>query len=205
MLTVKNNYEVYTITYIGQPYSRYNATYIDATTDTGVLLPLLLPAGNFDTTTAIRTLAVFDYSWAGFPYIEWLTMQSIQYFRCDAVPYNTSFVPDFYGFTATPSNTSNPYNIPDAYLPLQYPNATALPLRTSFADAGLKETYGIWDDWDSLSHPSAYLWGFGPSVEGKAMPNGDYRVLLRVLRWDGDWLKEEDYQSWLSPILRIAQ
>lgn len=203
LITVKNNYEVYTITYLGQPYSRNKADVIDASADSGLQVPLLLPPdGTFDGLGALRDIGVYNFTTYGFPYLEWYTLQVIQYIRIDLVPYNTTFVPDFYGFD---HSVDNPYGVPEQYLPMQYPNATALPLVWSDNDAGLDGSYGIWGAHDYLQLPTAYLWGFGAYVSNKPMPNGDYRALLRILRWDGDRLKKEGYQSWLSPVIRIAK
>ena len=116
------------------------------------------------------------------------------------VPYNTSFVPDYYGFTF---NESNPYGVPDSALPLQYPN-----LKIWDVEAGV-ETFGRWTGDTRNARPSAYLyylageirddyeWSFGD------LPAGDYRAVLRILRWGGDYTKEDNYQSWLSPIIRV--
>ncbi|KAI0744031.1 subtilisin-like protease [Daedaleopsis nitida] len=38
-------------------------------------------------------------------------------------------------------------------------------------------------------------------ANGTAIPNGSYRILLRALKVTGDPTKEEDYESWLSPVL----
>ncbi|KAK2730911.1 subtilisin-like protease [Colletotrichum kahawae] len=35
------------------------------------------------------------------------------------------------------------------------------------------------------------------------LPNADYRVLVRALRWGGDVNDSSDYDSWLSPIVRV--
>ena len=38
---------------------------------------------------------------------------------------------------------------------------------------------------------------------GIPIPNGTYKVLLRVLRLAGDPHKEEDWESWLSPLFGV--
>ncbi|KAG5640012.1 hypothetical protein DXG03_001790, partial [Asterophora parasitica] len=38
-------------------------------------------------------------------------------------------------------------------------------------------------------------------ANGTSIPNGSYRLLIRALRVTGDATKEEDYDSWLSPII----
>ena len=40
-------------------------------------------------------------------------------------------------------------------------------------------------------------------ANGTAIPNGMYRVLLRVLKVTGDRRKQEDYETWLSPIVGV--
>ncbi len=38
-------------------------------------------------------------------------------------------------------------------------------------------------------------------ANGTTIPNGSYRILLRALKVTGDPTKEEDFESWLSPVL----
>jgi hypothetical protein len=38
-------------------------------------------------------------------------------------------------------------------------------------------------------------------ANGTGIPNGYYRYLLRALRVTGNPQRQEDYESWLSPIL----
>ncbi|KAI0779500.1 subtilisin-like protease [Fomes fomentarius] len=40
-------------------------------------------------------------------------------------------------------------------------------------------------------------------ANGTAIPNGSYRILLRALKVTGDPTKEEDFESWLSPIIGV--
>ncbi|KAL5327253.1 hypothetical protein ACEPPN_004947 [Leptodophora sp. 'Broadleaf-Isolate-01'] len=84
--------------YLGQPYSRFKADYIDATSNTGEKLPELF---YFDEEFAQRTVTdieTFDFGLS--------------------VP-RSGFVLDFYGFAF---NDTNPYGVPDSALPLQYPD-----------------------------------------------------------------------------------
>ncbi|KAH6720317.1 peptidase S8/S53 domain-containing protein [Leptodontidium sp. MPI-SDFR-AT-0119] len=71
--------------------------------------------------------------------------------------------------------------------------------------------YGLWADSERNMRPTAYLYylegvayDYGEVPLG-ALPEGDYRTLLRVLRWGGDGEKEEGYQSWLSPVIRVKK
>ena len=40
-------------------------------------------------------------------------------------------------------------------------------------------------------------------ANGTAIPNGAYRLLLRALKVTGNPTKEEDFESWLSPIIGV--
>ncbi|KAI0645827.1 subtilisin-like protease [Trametes meyenii] len=40
-------------------------------------------------------------------------------------------------------------------------------------------------------------------ANGTAIPNGSYRILLRALKVTGDPTREEDFESWLSPLIGI--
>lgn len=33
---------------------------------------------------------------------------------------------------------------------------------------------------------------------------GDYRMLLSVQRWGGDWYNMTDYQTWSGPVIRLS-
>ncbi|RPD78695.1 subtilisin-like protease [Lentinus tigrinus ALCF2SS1-7] len=40
-------------------------------------------------------------------------------------------------------------------------------------------------------------------ANGTTIPNGSYRILLRALKVTGDPTKEEDFESWLSPVIGV--
>lgn len=41
-------------------------------------------------------------------------------------------------------------------------------------------------------------------ANGTQVPNGSYRILVRALKVTGDPKRQEDYESWLSPIVGVA-
>ncbi len=41
-------------------------------------------------------------------------------------------------------------------------------------------------------------------ANGTTIPNGSYKFLLRALKVTGDPKQEEDFESWLSPIIGIV-
>ncbi|KAF9467400.1 pyrolysin [Collybia nuda] len=51
---------------------------------------------------------------------------------------------------------------------------------------------------NALAFPEAVF------ANGTQIPNGSYRTLVRALRVTGDPTREEDYDSWLSPIVGVA-
>lgn len=48
---------------------------------------------------------------------------------------------------------------------------------------------------------STFDLGSATFSDGKAIPNGTYRILLRALKVTGNPEKDSDYESWLSPII----
>lgn len=70
------------------------------------------------------------------------------------------------------------------------------------------ETYGTMGFMEFLETPDSYsllvqseVYHYNETFV--TLPNGDYRALLRVLKWGGDRDVEKDYQSWLSPVIRV--
>ncbi|KAI9048878.1 hypothetical protein LZ554_006732 [Drepanopeziza brunnea f. sp. 'monogermtubi'] len=190
------------VLYLGQPYSRFNASYLDTSSKSGVEWPGLFTYSTPNILTRVNNgIANFSFGRQGFgaPALQWMTQQNTQGYRIDMVPYNTTFVPDHYGFT---SNASNPLGAPDAFLPLRYPD---LAINGTAAGA---EIFGMAKSDRQLRRGSTMLILLDGSTYDAGgglvatLPDGDYRALLRVLKWGGDWAKEESYESWLSPIIR---
>lgn len=44
----------------------------------------------------------------------------------------------------------------------------------------------------------------GTFSDGSKIPNGSYRILIRALRVSGDAERDQDYDTWLSPIINVA-
>lgn len=206
-IKITNNNDEFRVAYLGQPYSRYNAKYIDTTDKYGEgLLPAMISYDENWLPTTINDIATFNFGTGapgqGYPYLQWITQQSIQYFTIEIVPYNTTFKPDHYGFNRT---ASNPDGVPSSALPLVYPN-----LKINATIAG-SDVFGLFNEEIGSAKPSLWLYyldsqilDFGGGSLGQ-LPLGDYRALLRILRWKGDWRKEEAWESWLSPVIRLRR
>lgn len=54
-------------------------------------------------------------------------------------------------------------------------------------------------------YSTEWTWGIVELANGTIyqLPNADYRVLIRALRWGGDLNDQNDYDSWLSPIISV--
>lgn len=125
--------------------------------------------------------------------VEVVVVQPSPNIRLDAVPVDTDFKPTLYGF--------------DPKAPL---NMTAqkpgLPLRDGLMGV---PTYGIIDRGDlsyALYNTNATYWNlFLTNEDGSTYPtkSGDYRVLVRVLKYNADPKGAANYESWLGPIIRI--
>ena len=198
-IKVASGEESVSVTYLGQPYSRLKADVLDNSDTAGLQVPILLNSNAFS--TPLRQIGVFDFnsSGLGYPYIEWITLQNSQYFCIDLLPFNTTVVPDFYGF----DNKTTPYGVPNASLPLVYPE-----LSLNFTSAQVT-SYGHINRNFVNTRPSGYLWHIGPDVHDEdgsvitSIPSGDYRALLRVLRYGANINLAKSYQTWLSPVIRV--
>jgi hypothetical protein len=149
-----------------------------------------------------------NYSVDNVPGIYVSIKQPSEYIRFDAVPVNTSFKPDTYGFdltvnypTISPSlpPQENILGVPSYGLITSFvgPNITSLgsPGPYPFVELGFR--YG---------YTQAY-WDFATLMLGDGtlyqVPNADYRILVRALKWGFDSKNARGYESWLSPIVRL--
>ncbi|KAF6844225.1 subtilisin-like protease [Colletotrichum musicola] len=143
--------------------------------------------------------------------------QPSAYVRLDAVPVDLASNP---AYNFTPSSFGY---IPGGQANSTFANTTTThpPLDLDSLDnfAGVK-SYGLVSSFyggDKPKHTmsglfrgySAYAaewtWAEVELANGTLyqLPNADYRVLLRALRWGGDINEPSDYDSWLSPIIAV--
>lgn len=144
--------------------------------------------------------------------------QPSAYVRLDAVPVDLA---SNAAYNFTPSSFG--------YLPGAEPNATFFtntttsypPLDLDSLDhvAGVK-SYGLVGSMYGGDKPhgltsinfrgysvysTEWTWGVVELANGTIyqLPNADYRVLVRALRWGGDLNNANDYDSWLSPVIAV--
>ncbi|KAH8812518.1 peptidase S8/S53 domain-containing protein [Xylogone sp. PMI_703] len=179
--------EKFHVPYIGPPYSLYNQPYLQIST-TGTILPQVQVRNTDGTVTVDRGLAEFVEG-QGFGSVFGVFQQSTE-FRIDVLPANTTITATYYGF-----NTSEtfPY-VPSVSTPEEsifgHPsfgtiiNATGLLWPTGYRPTGQDST---------VKRSDGTSYKTGP---------GDYRWYVSILKWGGVSGKQEDYESWLGPIMR---
>ncbi|RFU27661.1 hypothetical protein B7463_g8655, partial [Scytalidium lignicola] len=194
-IRVTNNNDHFSVPYAGVPYSRWNQSYFDTSNTTGEPYP-------FETFNLFNTdqgqVRVIDTGVLDFnlttsedPFIVVNAFYYTQLMRMDILPGNTTFVPDIYGFDKT----------------AQYDyESSSSPLTSSFLGT---PTYGISDEFfDALPNKAWDAW-FGQGVstdQGRytTVGDGDYRILVSILKWGGDESQRESWQTWLSPAIRYV-
>jgi hypothetical protein len=177
---------------VGPPYSLFNTPYIyTSPTSSGVQLPSLYGynADQSNITYDIGLLeVVVSYGFGGaVPTLQWTTEFSIS-----ILPANTNIKPDHYGFN---QSIQYPY-IPSAFAP----NSTVFrhpSFGTLINDTGLMwpENNAPFDSDTSVRGDNGVRWKVG---------NGDYRWFAAVLRWGGTSGRQEDYDTWLGPVIRFV-
>lgn len=202
----------YNLPYGGLPYSRYNAQYLDLgsySLNSTVTVPWpTIVMYNEDTNELVNYyngsgVIVLDKA----PIIRkeldvgpvFNILQPSWNVRAELLAANTTFVPDIYGFDRN-------VTIPPSVL-------TKESYRNVMED-GVTPTYGV--QGTNPGQPAAGLIDFPEMTvisnsddwedEGGEAPTavGDYRLLLSVLKWGGNatnW--PADWETWLSPVLRI--
>jgi hypothetical protein len=201
----------YVVPYIGVPYDRYSAKYLDLDTlqAVGYPTPSVTVGLNFPPEVNIANYTFYNLDGTAPPNVSppniyWTILQPSNFMRLEFVPANSTFEPTYYGFDR---NTSIDIEPPD------------LPITPGFLDV---PSYGILAEWgigevpvpindNIIPSPQPYnVGGYGLqfgyiSSENASvilLTSGDYRPLIRVLRYGGNGSDPADYESWLGPIIR---
>ncbi|UKZ52749.1 hypothetical protein TrVGV298_006536 [Trichoderma virens] len=203
----------YSIPYIGVPYNRTEVGPImhNVTTQVPYDSPGILKLRADDLFLAngqIPTPNIDSYNWSldlsksFIPVFRVDVLLPSRFIRFDLVPANTSFVPSIYGFD------------PDAHIDYKPPSQAILPGFLGVPTYGQLFSITV-DDAPSnsptISQPLINHF-FAQALVYPALTNddnvtynissGDYRPLLRALRWNGNEANPDDYESWLGPVIR---
>jgi hypothetical protein len=197
-IKVTNNNDHFVIPYVGAPYSLFNAEYFDDTNTTGIPYPgstlnFLWPAGNaYDTGLAEFNIA--DYQ---SPYTVVNHFHYTSSLRRDILPADTTFVPDKYGFDPSVtwdiklSNDSITSVLPWAQDTPMYGTALNLGRKVDFFPT--KQWWG-WYDMEVMTDDG----------ETVTLGEGDYRILISILRRGGDPALRASWECFLGPIVRMV-
>ncbi|KAL8341889.1 hypothetical protein RB601_005296 [Gaeumannomyces tritici] len=184
------------IPYSGPPYSQYNAESIVLQT-VGRALPEIVYFYRNGTPVVVQDLLVVNNSmqWGSTALFDlWTTA-----YRIDVVPANTSVVPTHRGF----SNGTVAGAAVAGYETAAPPGATLPEGHASFGT--LRNITGLLGPSNDFSPNSkGGLDVAGGDRRTTRLGPGDYRWLVSVLRWGGDKDLLEDWETWLSGVIRLV-
>lgn len=203
--------QTFTIPYVGLPYSRRDAKYIDQSnltvSSTGPAVPWPViwtyneDNGNFTyyNGSGIQVLdkkpIIINELEVG-PLVN--VLQPTYLCRADLLAANTTFKPTYYGYDNTVEwnyvLTTETYRnvLQDGVTPTYGLIGGYLPYRPAM----------ILLDWENLAVISPND-AFEDSGGLAPTSVGDYRVLVSVLKWGGNFTDLTDWETWLSPIIRV--
>lgn len=174
------------VSYIGLAASLINKQVLDNTDFIfGVTLPALL-----NSTGNVQAQAT-NYTFVGddFPSVLWRQAFGTPAFRLDLVDVNFS-LPDIINARATSS-----FSFPQSH------GGTFAKVKT----VGPLDAISFLTRNDEINNLDNIVALNSPTFSnGTVIPDGSYRILLRALRVTGNPDNEEDYESWISPIVGVS-
>ncbi|KAH7033023.1 peptidase S8/S53 domain-containing protein [Microdochium trichocladiopsis] len=219
-VTIKSSQgQEWSVPYIGVPYSRAEQDTL-ATTDETLFKPVDQPeppAGVpvlpylFNSNSRKRNIGIDTYTFGGGDGVAMraVIVQPSAYMRIDVVAANVDF------------NATHPGFDKEEVHDLRQPKG--LDLETLDNEIGVR-SYGAlqtivgghnmpkfpYNEWYWRGYGDYGLWwtdGVVGLMNGTtyAVPDGDYRILIRALRFGQDVNKAESYESWLSPVVRVEK
>lgn len=212
---VSTDNAVYSIPYIGVPYNRTEVGPImhGVTTQQPYDSPDILKAqasNLFLADAAIPSPNIDTYNWstdltqAFVPIFRVDTLLPTRLIRYELVPANVSFTPSLYGFD------------PKVSIDYQPPTQAILPGFLGVPTYGLVFAItvdAVPDNSPILSEPDINHFVAEALVTPTLtnddnvsynITSGDYRPLVRALRWNGNESNPDDYESWLGPVIRAV-
>lgn len=215
-----DNSEEVTVPYVGVPYERASIEVLDTTNlTTGSESSPAPPAGvpelpylrTYATSERVNDVMTFSFPSVNHsgadnnPQFIGSIRQPCSYARFDVVPVDTEFEPTSYGFDRdakyNETLSSPPVAGLDAFLGVESYGAFATVVGGH--DKPVNPWQWYWRGYGSLSQQ----WEWATVALGNGtiyqLPNADYRVLIRALRYGYDYEDAEGYDSWLSPVVRV--
>lgn len=139
------------------------------------------------------------------PLFSFAISQPSPYVRIDAVHPNLRFHADEYGYDTT---EILPTNNPDKYIkPVEkFLGVESYGLIYAYVggyDKPASPLGGLYTGYGALGTPWYWAETAAPNGTLIQLPNADYRVLVRALKWGHEWEDKNGYESWLSPVVRV--
>ncbi|KAJ3522214.1 hypothetical protein NMY22_g11986 [Coprinellus aureogranulatus] len=183
------------VSYVGGVGSLKDVTIIDTTEEVlNIPTPVLLDSnGEVQVSPTNYTFTEFDY-----PTLLWRQLFGSPLWRADLVDVNT-----------TVRSTIQPRAIglqerdePVFSFPFEAARGSGTFAEVPTLGPIFEEAYIPRND--ASNNPFYFFDLLEPTfANGTSIPNGSYRLLFRILKVTGDRTKQEDYESWLSPILGV--
>jgi hypothetical protein len=203
-IKISSDNSVYSIPYMGLPYSRDAVGPIakNVTTTIPYATPqvLSIPGNQQSVFSAQATTPNIDtYYWkanaseAIVPFLRIDVLLPSKHILYELVPANTTFVPSIYGF--------------DPSVKIDYQD-TPQPILPGFLGV---PTYGTISEFNltasSASTANSFFYIYSsPTLSHNGVKynftSGDYRPLARALKWNGNATNPDDYESYLGPVIR---
>ncbi|KAH6906334.1 peptidase [Coprinopsis sp. MPI-PUGE-AT-0042] len=184
--------ETQRVTYLGLAASLKDKQILDHSDKwVNATLPAILNGTN--AAQAIST----NYTFAGndFPRVAWRMAFGTPRLRLDLVSPNAT-LPAKVGPRAIPSDEVHAFSFPERPRPGTF---SAVPVIGPI----IQFDYLNRNNEAAGTNYTTYFMAQPLFSNGTVIPEGSYRVLLRALRVTGNPDKQEDYESWLSPIIGI--
>ncbi|KAE8443393.1 hypothetical protein EG329_001952 [Mollisiaceae sp. DMI_Dod_QoI] len=187
-----NDGKSFSVPYVGPPYSLYNAPYLlIQNASSGTQLPEVY-AYNADQSdlsydTGLLEINTTNGYGASIPTLQWTRA-----FRVDVLPANTNITANYYGFDPSVKYDYKPSKSSPQESIFGFPSFGSTMNTTGFVWPGGSSPFSS-DDTVMTSNGSKYSVG-----------KGDYRWFASVLREGGSDGVQEDYDTWLGPIMRFV-
>lgn len=188
---VTSDDESFHVPYLGPPYSLYNSDYL--TISSSPVLPGLYTRNSTNNAIIYDTgFLEIDPSigyYASFPTEQWTTE-----LRVDLLPANTTVTAKYYGFDVTA-----------AFPTYQASNATASSSIFGFPSYGTirRQSASSWNWPGGNSQTTKNTLVTADDGTSVKVGNGDYRFFVSILRAGGTVGVQDDYETYLGPIIRF--
>ncbi|KAL7919642.1 peptidase S8/S53 domain-containing protein [Trichoderma austrokoningii] len=202
-IKISSDNNVYSIPYMGLPYSRDVVGSIAHNVSTTIPYDtpqiLSMPGDQQSVFLAKTTTPNIDtYYWKAnasestVPFLRIDVLLPSKHILYELVPANTTFVPTIYGFD--PSVKIDYQDTPQPILP----GFLGVPTYGTIRDLTLANL-------TSPANSFFYIYD-APTLSNKGVTfnftSGDYRPLARALKWNGNETNPDDYESYLGPVIR---